>query len=191
MNRLTAHMRIILPENVSERIGEFLVGKLNFPFVESHELMCMLFLYGKSSQVDNNALDLATKTVNKFNLEIESYKNSPKAKMNTEFIRSGYFQRELQIRTDIEQAVHQERIINDPIMLSNCFVQHLSYYDQEFFFQIYGPLKRFELLKDFRNYLEGRTIMLGFNRKDEKSLPFQHPILPLFMWLRTYVIEKK
>jgi hypothetical protein len=184
-------MRIILPENISERIGEFLIGKLNFPFVESHELMCMLFLYAKSSQVDNNVLDLATKTVNKFNLEIESYKNSPKAKMNTEFIRSGYFQRELQIRTDIEQAVHKERIINDPIMLSNCFVQHLSYYNQEFFFQIYGPLKSCELLKDFRNYLEGRTIMLGFNRKDEKSLPFQHPILPLFVWLRKHVIEKK
>jgi hypothetical protein len=184
-------MRIILPENISERIGEFLTGKLNFPFVESHELMCILFLYGKSSQVDNNALDLATKTVSKFNLEIENYKNSPKAKMNTEFIRSGYFQRELQIRTDVEETVQKERIINDPIMLSNCFVQHLSYYNQEFFFQIYGPLKRCELLKDLRNYLEGRTIMLGFNRKDEKSLPFQHPILPLYVWLRKHVIEEK
>jgi hypothetical protein len=129
--------------------------------------------------------------VNKFNLEIESYKNSPKAKMNTESIRGGYFQRELQIRTDVEEAVQKERIINDPIMLSNCFVQHLSYYNQEFFFQIYGPLKRCELLKDLRNYLEGRTIMLGFNRKDEKSLPFQHPTTPLFVWLRKHVIEKK
>jgi hypothetical protein len=184
-------MRIILPENISERIDEFLIGRLNFPFVESHELMCILFLYGKSSKVDNNALDLATKTVNKFNLEIESYKNSPKAKMSTEFIRSGYFQRELQIRTDVEEAVQKERIINDPIMLSNCFVQHLSYYNQEFFFQIYGPLKRCELLEDLRNYLEGRMIMLGFNRKDEKSLPFQHPIVPLFVWLRKHVIEKK
>jgi hypothetical protein len=180
-------MRIILPENISERIGEFLTGKLNFPFVESHELMCILFLYEKSDKVDNNVLDLATKTVNKFNLEIESYKNSAKAKMNTEFIRSGYFQRELQIRTDVEHDVQKERIINDPIMLSNCFVQHLSYYNQEFFFQIYGPLKRCELLKDSRNYLEGRTIMLGYNRKNEKSLPFQHPILPLFVWLREHV----
>lgn len=184
-------MRIILPENISERMGEFLIGKINFPFVECHELMCILFLYAKSSQVDNNALDLATKTVNKFNLEIESYRNSPKAKMNTEFMRSGYFQRELQIRTDVEESVQKERIINDPIMLSNCFVHHLSYYNQEFFFQIYGPLKRCELLKDLRNYLEGRTIMLGFNRRDEKSLPFQHPILPLFVWLRKHLIEKE
>jgi len=101
--------------------------------------MCILFLYGKSDQVDSNVLDLAAKTVNKFNSEIESYKNSPKAKMNTEFIRSGYFQRELQIRTDVEQAVEKERIVNDPIMLSSRFVQHLSYHNKEFFFQIYGP----------------------------------------------------
>ncbi|MGC2571091.1 MAG: hypothetical protein WA364_06220 [Candidatus Nitrosopolaris sp.] len=84
-------------------------------------------------------------------MEIGSYKNSPKAKMNTEFIRDGYFQRELQIRTDVEQAVRKERIINDPIMLPSCFVQHLSYHNQEFFFQIHGPLKRCELLKDLRN----------------------------------------
>jgi hypothetical protein len=185
-------MRIILPENISERIGEFLVGKLDFPFVESHELMCILFLYGKSSEFDNSgkseALDLATRTVNKFFLQIESYKNT---KMNTEYIRSGYFQRELQIRSDVEQAVHKDRIINDPVMLSNCFMQHLSYHNQEFFFQIYGPLKRSDLLHDLRSYLEGTTIMLGFNRKDENSLPFQHPILPLYVWLRKHVIEKK
>jgi hypothetical protein len=187
-------MRIILPENISERISEFLVGKLRFPFVESHEIMCIFFLYGKSSEFDNSgyeSLDLATKTVNKFLLEIESYKDSSKTKMNTEFIRNGYFQRELQIRMDVEQAVHKDRIVNDPIMLASCFMQHLSYHNQEFFFQIYGPLKRSELLKDLRSYLEGRTIMLGFNRKDEKSLPFQHPILPLYVWLRQRLIEKK
>ncbi len=192
MNRETPRIRIILPENISERIDEFLVGKLRFPFVECHEIMCILFLYGKSSEFDNSgyeSLDLATKTVNKFLWEIESYKNSSKTKMNTEFIRSGYFQRELQIRTDVQQAVHKERIVNDPIMLSSCFMQHISYYNQEFFFQIYGPLKKSELLKDLRSYLEDRTIMLGFNRKDENSLPFQHPILPLYVWLRKHLIE--
>jgi hypothetical protein len=194
VHRQNSYMRIILPENISERIGEFLIGKQNFPFVEGHELMCILFLYGKSNIVDNNGkwevLDLATETVNKFYLKIESCKNSPKTKMDTEFIRSGYCERELQIRTDDEQAV-QERIVNDPIMLSNCFVQHVSYYNQEYFFQIYGPLKGHELLKDLRNYLEGRTIMLGFNRKNEKSLPFQHPIMPLYVWLREHAIGKK
>ncbi len=188
-------MRIILPENISERIGEFLIGKQNFPFVERYELMCILFLYGKSSKVDNDGkwevMDLATETVNKFYLKIEGHKNSPKTKMNTEFIRNEYFERELQIRTEDEQPVHKERIVNDPIMLSNCFVQHVSYYNQEYFFQIYGPLKGHELLKDLRNYLEGRMIMLGFNRKNEKSLPFQHPIMPLYMWLRDHPIGKK
>ena len=42
-------------------------------------------------------------------------------------------------------------------------------------------LKDIGLLKDLRNYLEGRMIMLGLDRKNEKSLPFQHPIIPLYM----------
>ena len=53
--------------------------------------MCILFLYGKSNQVDSNVLDSAAKTVNKFNSEIESYNNSPKAKMNTEFYAADIF----------------------------------------------------------------------------------------------------
>ena len=187
-------MRIILPENISERIGEFLMGKQDFPFVEDNELMCILFLYGRHSKVDNNekceVMDLATETVNKLYLEIEGYKNSPKTKMNTESIRSEYFERELQIRIEENKAVHKDRIANDPIVLSYCFVQHVSYYNQEYFFQIYGPLRGHELLKDLRNYLEGRMIMLGFNRKDEKSLPFQHPIIPLYMWLKDHLIGK-
>lgn len=187
-------MRIILPENISERIGEFLIGKQDFPFIENYELMCILFLYGRLSKDDNNekweVIDLATETVNKLYLEIEGYKNSLKRKMNTEFIRSGYYERELQIRIDEKKEVHKDRISNDPIVLSSCFVQHVSYYNQEYFFQIYGPLKRQELLKDLRNYLEDRMIMLGFNRKNEKSLPFQHPIIPLYMWLKDHLIRK-
>jgi len=69
-------------------------------------------------------------------------------------------------------------------------MQHVSYYNQEYFFQIYGPLKGHELLKDLRNYLEGRMIMLGFNRKNEKHLPFQHPIIPLYVWLKDHLIGK-
>jgi len=187
-------MRIILPENISERIGEFLMGKQDFPFVEDNELMCILFLYGRHSKVDNNekweVMDLATETVNKLYLEIEGYKNTPKTKMNTESIRSEYFERELQIRIEENKAVHKDRIANDPIVLSYCFVQHVSYYNQEYFFQIYGPLRGHQLLKDLRNYLEGRMIMLGFNRKNETSLPFQHPIIPLYMWLKDHLIRK-
>ena len=193
MPRQSSHMRIILPENISERIGEFLMGKQDFPFIENYELMCILFLYGRHSKVDNNekweVMDLATETVNKLYLEIEGYKNSPKTKMNTESIRSEYFERELQIRIEENKAVHKDRIANDPIVLSYCFVQHVSYYNQEYFFQIYGPLRGHQLLKDL-NYLEGRMIMLGFNRKNETSLPFQHPIIPLYMWLKDHVIIK-
>ncbi|HET7147841.1 MAG TPA: hypothetical protein VFI73_05010 [Candidatus Nitrosopolaris sp.] len=187
-------MRIILPENISERIGEFLLGNQDFPFVQDGELICVLFLFGRPNNVDNNekweVMDLASKTVYKFNIEIERCKNSPKTRMNTESIRSEYLERELQIRTEEKKAVLSERIANDPTLLSYCFVHHVSYYNQEYFFQIYGPLKGFELLKDLRSYLEGRMIMLGFNRKNEKFLPFQHPIIPLYVWLKKHLTEK-
>ena len=194
MQRPSSHMRMIFPENISDRIAEFLMGKHDFPFVEEYELMCILFLYGREGKVDNNEkweiMDLATKTVNKLHIDIEGYKNSPKTKMDSEFIRSGYLERELQIRVEEKKEVRTDRIANDPVVLSYCFVQHVSYYNQEYFFQIYGPLRRNDLLKDLRNYLEGRMIMLGFNRKNEKCLPFQHPIIPLYMWLNEHLIRK-
>jgi hypothetical protein len=29
--------------------------------------------------------------------------------------------------------------------------------------------------------------MLGFNRKDEKSLPFQNAFIPLYIWIRDHM----
>jgi hypothetical protein len=29
-------------------------------------------------------------------------------------------------------------------------------------------------------------VMLGFNRKDEKSLPFQNAFIPLYVWIRDH-----
>jgi hypothetical protein len=27
-------------------------------------------------------------------------------------------------------------------------------------------------------------VMIGYNRKDDKSLPFSHPLIPLYAWMR-------
>ena len=42
-----SYMNIILPENISKRIEEFMRGNENFPFIESNELICILYLYGE------------------------------------------------------------------------------------------------------------------------------------------------
>jgi hypothetical protein len=31
--------------------------------------------------------------------------------------------------------------------------------------------------------LQGRMVMIGYNRMDHKSLPFQHPLMPLYVWM--------
>jgi hypothetical protein len=156
--------------------------------------MCIMFMYGKRTKIDekvkSEAIDLARQTVDRIRLRVEGYTRNPITKMNTEYIRSGYIERELQIRTEENRFVSNDRIVNDPIILCSCFEQHVSYYNQTFFFQIYGPLGENELLKNL-GYLAGTMIMLGYNRKNEKSLPFQHAIIPLYVWMSDHQIDKK
>jgi hypothetical protein len=170
------------------------MGKENFPFVASHEIMCIMFMYGKRTKIDEKTkietIDLARQTVDRIHLRVEGYKRNLITKMNTEYIRSGYLERELQIRTEENRVVSIDRIANDPVILCSCFEQHVSYYNQTFFFQIYGPLGEHELLKNL-GYLAGTMIMLGYNRKNEESLPFQHAIIPLYVWMRDHQIHKK
>ena len=73
--------------------------------------------------------------------------------MDSEFIRNRYIKRELQIVVENEGNLVKERLSNDPITLSDRFVQHISYYEQEYFFHIYGPLTEKEVIKELRNVL--------------------------------------
>ena len=152
-----------------------------------------MFMYGKRTKIDekvkSEVIDLASQTVDRIRLRVEGYKRNPITKMNTGYIRSGYIERELQIRTE-NRFVSNDRIVNDPIILCSCFEQHVSYYNQTFFFQIYGPLGENELLENL-GYLAGTMIMLGYNRKNEESLPFQHAIIPLYVWMSDHQIDKK
>jgi hypothetical protein len=184
-------MGMILPDDISERISAFLAGKQNFPFIHSNELICIFFLYGRKWKVNGEneykeVLDLADQTYRQISKEIKAYNRNSRAYTITEFARSNYINRGLQIIVERKSNdINSEgRIFSDPSILSDCFARHVAYYDQEFFFQVYGPFRHSELTSDMHEALLGRMVMIGYNRMDEKSLPFSHPLMPLYIWMR-------
>jgi len=187
-----SYMRMILPEDTSYRLSEFIVGRQNFPFIRNEEVMCIFYLYGKKNGVGydkerNEVMTLAENTVTNLRRAIETYNESAKSKMDSQFIHSKIVKRELQVTVEEKKRVSKERILNDPVIISDCFAQHVSYYNQEYFFQLYGPLREYDLINDVRKHLLGRMVMLGFNRKDEQSLPFQNAFIPLCVWIRDHM----
>src|SRR3989442_10595609 len=87
-----SYMGMILPEDVSKRIAEFIARRQNFPFIKNNELICIFYLYGKNSKVNGEkeikeVIDLADRTVANMSSDIEVYNNSPKTRMNSEFTR--------------------------------------------------------------------------------------------------------
>ena len=186
-------MGMIFPENISERIAAFVEGKQNFPFIHSNELMCIFFLYGRNRKVNSEneykeVIDLAGHTFAKISKDISAYSSNSKIKSITEFARSNYINRGLQITVEkkTDDVNLEERIFSDPAILLDCFARHVAYYNQEFFFEVYGPLKDLDITKDMHRYLLGRMVMIGFNRKDLKTLPFGHPLIPLYVWMRQF-----
>ena len=184
-----SYMGMILPEDLSNRIEAFIRGEQKFPFIKDNELTCIFCLYGRKRRVKEEeqkrqVIDLAERTVALMIKNIEIYKNGPKEKMDSEFIRSKYINRQLQIIVESQKEVIKDQLLNDPTLLSDCFIQHISLYNQEYFFQIYGPLKESDLLTDIRKDLVERMVMIGYNRKNEKFLPFRHPLIPLYVWAR-------
>jgi hypothetical protein len=185
-------MRMILPEDISYRLSEFIAGRQNFPFITNDELIGIFYLYGKKNGVrhdkeSNEVISLAENTVINLQRDIEAYKNSPRSKMNSQFIYNKFINRKLQIAVEEKKHVSEDRILNDPVIIADCFAQHVSYYNQEYFFQLYGPLRECDLINDARKYLLGRMVMLGFNRKDEQSLPFQNAFIALYVWIRDHM----
>jgi hypothetical protein len=189
-----SYMGIIFPEDISNRIAEFIAGRQNFPFIRNNELICIFYLYGKDNKVNGEkdlkeVIDLADRTVANMATDIEIYNNSPKRKTDSEFTRNKYINRGLQIAVEKKRdTINEERMPNDPAILSDCFAQHVSYHNQEYYFQLYGPFKNSEVLRDMQKDLVGRMVMIGYNRKDERSLSFSHPLIPLYIWLRDHQI---
>lgn len=185
---------MILPEDISERISSFISGILDFPFVKKDELISLLYLYGKSNAVldhPERVLAIAKKTVETLEKSIEKYRNGPKSFFDSEYLRNNYIRRQLQITVDKDNNkndkdapdINKRRIINDPVILSECFLQHVAFYDQKYSFFFYGPLKENELAYDIRSLLSGKIVMLGYN-KVQDELPFDHPIIPLYVWAK-------
>jgi len=190
-----SYMGMILPENVSERISAFLCDKQKFPFIRNNELMCIFFLYGKKWKVNGEnghkeAIDLADQTYRKISKDIEAYKNrDSKTDLITEFARSNYINRGLQIMVENKKNNNissEERLFADPIILLDCFARHVAYHDQDFFLHVYGPFKESDLTRNMHNSLIGRMVMIGYNRREEKLLPFDHPLIPLYVWIRDH-----
>jgi hypothetical protein len=189
-----SYMGMILPENISERISAFLCHKQKFPFICNNELMCIFFLYGRKWKVNGEneykeAIDLADQTYRKISKDIEAYKNrDSKMDLIMEFARSNYINRGLQIMVENKSnnISGEERIFADPIILLDCFARHVAYHDQDFFLHVYGPFKESDVTMDMHNSLLGRMVMIGYNRREKNHLPFDHPLIPLYVWMRDH-----
>ena len=178
-----SHMAMILPDDVSDRISAFVAGRAGFPFIKSDELACLMYVYGRAAGVRpeevGEATNLAQRTAGQMAIDIDGYQNSSSGKLDSEYIKSKYLNRELQLAVDKKQG----RLAADPAVLSDCFAQHVAFYRQQYFFGLYGPLKESELIADVRPALAGRMVMVCYNRKGEEELA-SHPLIPVFAWFK-------
>lgn len=183
-----SYMAIVLPDDMAERISEFISGKRSFPFVGQDELMCVMYIYGKHGKVvgENEleeASNLAQRTVSQVSQDIDIYSNSSAGKLDPEYIRSRYINRGIQLAVE-KKTNAKDRVTSDPIIISECFAQHVAYYKQAYFFELYGPLKDQEVTSDIRLELSGRMIMVCYNRKNAQDIGIAHPLIPVFVWFR-------
>jgi hypothetical protein len=181
-----SYLAMVLPDDISERILAFISGKNGFPFVHKDELMCLMYLYGKDRGVKgkeevDEASVLAQTTAKQLGREVDIYINSSAGKLDLEYVRSKYLNRQLQLAVEKKDP---SRVAGDPAILSDCFAQHVAYYKQDYFFELYGPLKKEELTLDTRPGLLGRMVMVCYNRKGLEDLVLSHPLIPAYVWFR-------
>jgi hypothetical protein len=185
---IDSYMAMILPDDMAERISGFIAGKQGFPFVGHDELMCIMYLYGRNSRVSQSEIDevssLAQHTASQLGQEINTYINSSASKLDTEYIRSNYINRELQLAIERKPQDVKKRIVGDPAIISSCFAQHVAYYRQDYFFELYGPLGDSQLTSDIRPALANRMVMVCYNRKGAQEIRLAHPLIPVYVWFR-------
>lgn len=187
-------MAMILPDAIAERISGFIAGKRNFPFVDSDELMCIMYLYGRNNTIKEHEIDevssFAQHTASQISQEIDICMNSSANKLETEYIRSKYINRQLQLAVERKPQDIMKRIAGDPAIISDCFVHHVAYYKQNYFLELYGPLKESELTSDIHSALVGRMIMVCYNRKGAQETRLAHPLIPVYVWFKDQVGAK-
>jgi len=178
-----SHMAMVLPDGIAGRISDFVAGKRGFPFIGKDETVCLMYLYGRTGGVKDGeteeAAGLAKRTADQMAVDIDVYRNSSQAKLDSEYIRSKFLNRGLQLA--VEKKLAGDRLAGDPTVLADCFAQHVAFYKQDHFFGLYGPLKETELTADIRPALLGRMVMVCYNKKDEEELG-THPLIPVYVW---------
>jgi hypothetical protein len=188
-----SYMSMVLPDSIAERILDFIAGKRSFPFVCRDELMCLMYIYGKYNKVCNDEIaeagSLAHRTAAQMDQDIDIYINSSAGKLDPEYIRSKYINRELQLAVE-RKSIGKSMIANDPMILSDCFAQHVAFYKQHYFFELYGPLKDQELTSDIRSILSCRMVMVCYNKEDAVSTGLVHPLIPVYVWFRDQIGAK-
>ena len=185
---IDSYMAMILPDDIAERISGFIASKLNFPFVGPDELMCIMYLYGRNSRTSEGEIDevssLAQHTASQLGQEIDIYMNSSASKLETEYIRSKYINRELQLAVETKPQDVKKRIAGDPAIISDCFVHHVAYYKQDYFLELYGPLRDSQLTSDISSALTHRMVMVCYNRKGAQETRLAHPLIPVYVWFK-------
>jgi hypothetical protein len=194
-------MGMFLPSDLPEKLVNFISGDLGFPLIRRDEIMGAFYLFGKdygvSRQTEVLAVkDLAKRTIEQVGRNVSLFYRTPN-KLSSSAIREDVMKRVLQISIELQQQkadsghVYKlnERIVRDPVILSNFFSQHIAYYQQDYFFELFQPFKKTELPISIRSKLEGRMLLLAFNVKDLKSLPFESSLLPYIQWLENLVVN--
>jgi hypothetical protein len=187
-----SYMGIFLPPDISKRISKFLDGNLDFPFVDKDEIMGVFFLFGKNFGVKTNldisyVKDLAGRSIDQVKREI--FLSKKIVKSDIELIKENYQRRVLQIYVEFQdnqsfdKSEINERINRDPSILISCYSQHIAYYDQKCFFEIFDPLKKNQIDKKLHDLLLDRMVMIGYNCKNAEMWPF-NTIVPFLKWIK-------
>jgi hypothetical protein len=192
-------MGMFLPEDISQRITLFIGGKLEFPFIKKEELMGTFFIFGKNNGLYAEeeilaATDLGKRTVAHLTKTVRMFHNSPN-KMDSNFTRENYTNRVLQISIELRDnstnspfslSQMNKRIAGDPNILIDCFAQHIACHQQDQFFEIFQPLREYQLPVSLKRKLEGRMILLGFNVRGSSALPYESTLAAFFMWMKKF-----
>jgi len=189
-------MGIFIPRDFSYRVLSFINGKSNLPFTQKDELIASFYIFGKDYKVNGeleitNVKYIARKTMDQLARQVRIYSNNP-INMNQEMLRENFNKRSMQILIDSNNKNSNKkvnfditkRISKDPTILSECYAWHLAYYKQDYFFKLFNPLRGIDLPADLVEQLEGRMLLLGFNVKNSKILPYDDPIVPFLYWLK-------
>jgi hypothetical protein len=191
-------MGIFIPRDFSNRVLDFLNGKINLPFTQKDEIIASFYIFGKNHKVNGeleitNVKDIARKTMEQIARQVGIYANNPLS-MNQESLRENFNKRSMQILIDSNNKNSNKkinfditkRISRDPTILSECYAWHLAYYKQDYFFKLFNPLRGTDLPPDLSEQLEGRMLMLGFNVKNSAKLTYDDPIIPFLQWLNEW-----